>query len=606
MPDKRGRVKVADFGLAKTVNLEHSLQTQSNMAMGTPDFIAPEALMPGMKVDGRADIYAVGVMLYQMLTGHIPRGRFELPSGVVPQVNKGLDAVVDKAMQTDREKRYSTAMEMKTAVEKVGSGHSKKGGAKQAEMDKPRSREANAPAPLPSAQTKRRALIIAVVVVGVVAFFALRKPVTSAGAEAVKPVGNAADAAALPQRGWTKVWQKREDIPVQMAVKDGWVTTKEGQLGIRVPALSGKNGGVRARFRWGPDRTHAPQLQLRNTGGVGYNIIPAYNAVIFRRNGAAASGGSVELKKMPLTLPKAGQEYVLEFIAVGQTLIARLDDQTVSMQLDAGDYADLRGEAGLFQTDVNAFRDVEVINLDGLPEAEALRLAGISEPTEGGKWQDLIPLIDPAKHTINGNWTVQNGTLVCKAAPWALCELPIDYHGGSYDLRFSFTRGEGERLAMYFPFRKGETAGDVVFDYFNHFTDGMKRAGLENISGHRLGDAGSICRFLPEWIPPGRKSTVLLQVREGGIVASLNGAEVFRWQADWTQLHQQGGFEKDAFAKLDGRPIFGVGLFSCDAIYHSIEMREVTGSAGRNLPPAPPPNPEARPSSANEPAGRVR
>jgi len=119
MIDKRGRVKVADFGLAKTVNVESTLMTRSDMAMGTPDFVAPEALILGMKVDGRADIYAVGVMLYQMLTGNIPRGRFELPSGVVPLMDVRFDAIVDRAMQTDRERRYSTALEMKVAVEAV-------------------------------------------------------------------------------------------------------------------------------------------------------------------------------------------------------------------------------------------------------------------------------------------------------------------------------------------------------------------------------------------------------------------------------------------------------------------------------------------------------
>ena len=120
MLDKKGRVKVADFGLAKAVNLENTLLTGTNMAMGTPDFIAPEALIGGsMRVDGRADIYAVGVMLYQMLTGKVPRGRFQLPSAVVQEIDPRLDAIVDKAMQTDRERRYSTASEMKTDVESV-------------------------------------------------------------------------------------------------------------------------------------------------------------------------------------------------------------------------------------------------------------------------------------------------------------------------------------------------------------------------------------------------------------------------------------------------------------------------------------------------------
>ncbi len=119
MIDRRGRVKVADFGLAKSLNLDADMVTSSSVAMGTPDFIAPEVLIPGLKVDGRADLYAVGVMLYQMLTGTIPRGRFAVPSGIVPEVDKRFDSIVDKAMQTDREHRYSTATEMKHAVESV-------------------------------------------------------------------------------------------------------------------------------------------------------------------------------------------------------------------------------------------------------------------------------------------------------------------------------------------------------------------------------------------------------------------------------------------------------------------------------------------------------
>ncbi|HBJ87482.1 MAG TPA: protein kinase, partial [Verrucomicrobiales bacterium] len=97
MIDHKGRVKVADFGLAKAVNVGSTLLTGTHMAMGTPDFMAPESLMPGIQVDQRADLYAVGVMLYQMLTGKIPRGRFQLPSTMVPQVDKGFDAIVDKA-----------------------------------------------------------------------------------------------------------------------------------------------------------------------------------------------------------------------------------------------------------------------------------------------------------------------------------------------------------------------------------------------------------------------------------------------------------------------------------------------------------------------------
>ncbi len=119
MLDRKGRVKVADFGLAKTASAETTALTGSRVTMGTPDFIAPEALIPGITVDARADLYAVGVMLYQMLTGRIPRGRFDPLTRVVPGLDKRLDGIVDHAMQNDRNARYSSAIELKSAIEPV-------------------------------------------------------------------------------------------------------------------------------------------------------------------------------------------------------------------------------------------------------------------------------------------------------------------------------------------------------------------------------------------------------------------------------------------------------------------------------------------------------
>ena len=90
-----GQVKVADFGLAKMDDSSQSSGlTKSGMAMGTPDFVAPETLMLGVNVDGRADLYAVGVMLYQMLTGNVPRGMFKLPSVMIREIDPRFDAIV--------------------------------------------------------------------------------------------------------------------------------------------------------------------------------------------------------------------------------------------------------------------------------------------------------------------------------------------------------------------------------------------------------------------------------------------------------------------------------------------------------------------------------
>ena len=107
-----GAVKVADFGLAKQSDAGLSGLTKTNMAMGTPDFVAPEALSPGTVVDGRADLYAVGVMLFQMLSGEIPRGMWTLPGEKVG-TDPRFDAIITKAMQTDRDERYQSAAEIR-------------------------------------------------------------------------------------------------------------------------------------------------------------------------------------------------------------------------------------------------------------------------------------------------------------------------------------------------------------------------------------------------------------------------------------------------------------------------------------------------------------
>ncbi|MDZ4405157.1 bifunctional serine/threonine-protein kinase/formylglycine-generating enzyme family protein [Prosthecobacter sp.] len=114
-----GVVKVADFGLAKMSKAGESALTQSGMAMGTLHFMAPEALMLGTAVDHRADIYAVGVMLYQMLTGKLPQGMFELPSLQVPGLDPRYDSIIGKALREDRELRYPRVLDMRHDLDAI-------------------------------------------------------------------------------------------------------------------------------------------------------------------------------------------------------------------------------------------------------------------------------------------------------------------------------------------------------------------------------------------------------------------------------------------------------------------------------------------------------
>lgn len=109
----KGQVKVADFGLARVHDdAAHLGLTRTGFAVGTPDYLAPEAYVEGVKPDARMDLFALGVMLYQMLTGTLPRGAYKPATVMVPGIEPRFDAIIARAMQVNREERYQTAAEM--------------------------------------------------------------------------------------------------------------------------------------------------------------------------------------------------------------------------------------------------------------------------------------------------------------------------------------------------------------------------------------------------------------------------------------------------------------------------------------------------------------
>ncbi|MGA2246519.1 MAG: serine/threonine-protein kinase [Verrucomicrobiota bacterium] len=135
--DRRGRVKVADFGLAKIVASDGpsinqaggaspesaalgSALTDGGKILGTPAYMAPEQVKHPEAVDHRADIYALGMVFYQMLTGQLPAKPIEPPSRKV-QIDVRLDEVVLRALETNPARRYQQASVFKTQVETIAS-----------------------------------------------------------------------------------------------------------------------------------------------------------------------------------------------------------------------------------------------------------------------------------------------------------------------------------------------------------------------------------------------------------------------------------------------------------------------------------------------------
>lgn len=128
--DGRPFVKLLDFGIAKILTPDpNTRSTCAGAVIGTPEYMAPEQAA-GQPIDARADIYATGVMAYQLLTGKLPHSGRNLievlvsqrdarpppPSALSPQVPADLSAIVMRALATEREARFPNAREMYAAI----------------------------------------------------------------------------------------------------------------------------------------------------------------------------------------------------------------------------------------------------------------------------------------------------------------------------------------------------------------------------------------------------------------------------------------------------------------------------------------------------------
>ena len=126
-----GLLKIVDFGVAAAHREGDTQLTKTGYVIGSPKYMAPEQIL-GKKVDERADIYAVGVMLYEMVTGVPPysrgdhmsvmyqhvQGKARVPQDLNPALPPGFSDLVMKAMSVDKTKRYQTMVELSAALER--------------------------------------------------------------------------------------------------------------------------------------------------------------------------------------------------------------------------------------------------------------------------------------------------------------------------------------------------------------------------------------------------------------------------------------------------------------------------------------------------------
>lgn len=121
MLDQSGLVKVGDFGLARLMGEElfRRKMTETNLAMGTMDYVAPEQLETGYPVDHRADIYSLGMMIYKLLTRVLPRGSFVVPSKLVPNLDPRIDDLVIRCLQRNPANRFQQVTELWIEVNRL-------------------------------------------------------------------------------------------------------------------------------------------------------------------------------------------------------------------------------------------------------------------------------------------------------------------------------------------------------------------------------------------------------------------------------------------------------------------------------------------------------
>lgn len=177
---KTGTVKIADFGLAKSLDATKKL-TQTNMYMGTVAYISPEQ-GEGKPLDHRTDIYSLGIVLYQLLTGSVPF-KAETPSSVIykhvyeapppprsvnPAISSGAEETVLKAIAKKPEDRFQDPVRFREALESLG----KPGTEKKQEFQKPSASPVGQTPSAPAAETKASKVPILIFVLVVVLLIA--------------------------------------------------------------------------------------------------------------------------------------------------------------------------------------------------------------------------------------------------------------------------------------------------------------------------------------------------------------------------------------------------------------------------------------------------
>ncbi len=535
MLTRDGRIKIADFGLAKRYDVESSFQTQSGTGMGTPDYAAPEQFITDAPIDHRADIYALGVMIYQMITGQLPRGVWKPPTQHTA-CDPHWDDIVSHAMQSDPKDRYQAASEIKTDVSliapKCDADIPVRNPPSGGEAAKVENADKNVRVTPQSRAPLALGILTSVIILAASAFFALEK---------LKEEQAVGLPEAAPQRvapPLTFAGHRYEFVPGEFAW--GEAKAKAEEMGGHLATITSKeeNEWLYATFGSKLD----PNLRASS---------------IWLGGTASASGGPWKwVTGEPFTFTNWNQ---------GQP-----DYTTVSGQSAEGPHGLVFKNHKLLRWhDDPAFRNKSnggfIVEWDDDGSAKPA-------PSAPGA-VDLLALADVVKDTEGGLWRREGTDLTAAEGRAELrgrgirlsLALPVRVKG-SYQLEVEFTKhGRKETVSVILPLADGRS---VVAN----FLESAGYAGLVSVRGFTTKDEDNPTRTPHQLVNEHRYRAavqVLLNGDQADITATFEGKPLFRFQGPVADLDSR------QFALADqARP----GIKSMDPVtWHSVRITPLDG-----------------------------
>ena len=599
---KDGEVKVADLGLAKSLQQKSVTLTTTGMVMGSPFYISPEQAQGKKDLDFHTDIYSLGCTLFHMLGGRPPFESEEMTAlfyqhvhepppdlaKLCPDCPPKVVQLVKRMMSKDPKQRTPTYDALITEMQ--GIYHELK-----------RAKELRAVTA--KAQERRTLWLIyggaaaaVLAVIGGIVFFG-----TSSDKARQAPKENAIPPAATAttetlEPGAIRLWDAPDKIPSDATCvrwENNALVLGDGTNYGGLNAFSPKSCDVIMRAEVRMISSSVLQLLIRCKGGGNYYRF-SINHVIVELHSLHLNKDTT-LCSWPLPRTYRSDEWVrLELRAIGDKLTASLDGQTLGTIHDTS-----RPESGGVEIYGYGYvRNIVYVPLDKPGHAAASVTATTTASPSQGKVIDLLALVDVEKDSLAGKWErkadhVELGPTKDPSDFNGLLRLPyVPPEEYNVTLRFQGS-GKGGASSAPGPMIVLPTTGAGIL-WLANTDDREKDRGTwshfemldgKNAWDHKLGDRPGAPTAQ---IPPREMHSTTVEVRKNGLLRGLiDGKEVVRWQGDLRRFRLHAAVN----SYVQGVKELVVGRLSRGMDIYGIEVREVTGKGTftRGAPTTQPP-----------------